>query len=485
MKKSNIKIELTKEECKGLENDEIELAIARKLELLIIPHIRRNLDFFYGGANIPKKSRAYHHNISGEELEKALRGERQAVPTSCKKLCEMVVEILKDNGLDAQTVSCDTDMFGHTDVLLTASSGTQYIINYLEDAENIQSKMSTPDFASKGYYERRYKKFEGRQTTDGKSLNKIGFVSEDSMDRIDTNLGYKKHGMYMDAVIEQIRREFADFRNIMAENEYINEEYQMSKTGELTEEQKEKLKKTIKQKYSDFSDDEILEQKLDWLFDYFNERMDIKGHTDFVMYYSRLLLKGVLAKEEYEKLTRYDCFIKRDKITPDCIIKDVLDLENEENRQKVRFCMVGLGEKAYVFSTKPECYKKISKEEREDLEKEAQCIESKKPSDLMLVLCDRGNALPLVFHPIGASMLEQFAEENKNIPAKTLSAKIITTDKPVTSIKIPFKNGTKTIYIDANKEFAVQDSQGRIKIHHFDEQEERFKVQEAEEVGLC
>jgi hypothetical protein len=30
--------------------------------------------------------------------------------------------------------------------------------------------------------------------------------------------------------------------------------------------------------------------------------MDITGHTDFVMYYSRLLLAKVLSPEEYKKI---------------------------------------------------------------------------------------------------------------------------------------------------------------------------------------
>lgn len=104
----------------------------------------------------------------------------------------MVAKILNENGINAQTVSCDTDMFRHTDVLLTTKTGKQIIINYLEDIENIQAGMKTPDFASHSYYERRYKKFEGGLTTDGKDISNITFLSENQMNKIDTNLGYKK-----------------------------------------------------------------------------------------------------------------------------------------------------------------------------------------------------------------------------------------------------------------------------------------------------
>ena len=49
-----IKLELSDEEKKGLTEDECEIAMARKLEILLIPYLRRNIDFFYAGANIPK-----------------------------------------------------------------------------------------------------------------------------------------------------------------------------------------------------------------------------------------------------------------------------------------------------------------------------------------------------------------------------------------------------------------------------------------------
>ena len=232
-----------------------------------------------------------------------------------------------------------------------------------------------------------------------------------------------------------------------------------------------------------FSDDEILEQKLDWLFNYFNERMDITGHTDFVMYYSRLLLKEVLTQEEYGKITRYDCFIKRKNITPDCLISDVLDFNNDENKEKMRFCMISLGDKSYVFSTKPNVYKKLSIDEVKKLSQSAHISQSQKPSDLVLALCDRGNALPLVFHPLGSQMLNQYAEEvgkdlspeERKRKIEELAKTIKTTDKPDTTIIIPFPEGEKMIYIDPNREFAVRDLSGDVTVYHYNDDTDSFE----------
>ena len=116
-----------------------------------------------------------------------------------------------------------------------------------------------------------------------------------------------------------------------------------------TKEAEEQAKSEIDKKYKNMTSDEELEAKIDWIFDYFNHRDNIKGHADFVMYYSRLLLKEVLKKEEYSKITRYDCFVNSKDIPEDSIIKNVLDFENPDNKVKNRFCMLTLNGKAYIF----------------------------------------------------------------------------------------------------------------------------------------
>lgn len=68
-----------------------------------------------------------------------------------------------------------------------------------------------------------------------------------------------------------------------------------------TKEVEEQAKSEIDKKYKNMTSDEELEAKMDWIFDYFNHRDNIKGHADFVMYYSRLLLKEVLKKKSIAK----------------------------------------------------------------------------------------------------------------------------------------------------------------------------------------
>ena len=224
-----IKLNLNEEEKKNLTEEEVELAMARKLEISMLPMLRRNMKFFYAGGNLKGKANAYRTPTSKEMTEQILKTKNGNIEIVCKPLCDMAAEILQENGINAQTVSCDTDMFRHTDVLITTKRGKKYIINYLEDIENIQTGMKTPYFASKGYYERRYKKFENGFTTDGKSLENIDFIDEEILDKIDTNLGYKKYNMYMNTVIQQIKEEFLNFRQVMAENEWATVKLKLEK----------------------------------------------------------------------------------------------------------------------------------------------------------------------------------------------------------------------------------------------------------------
>ena len=88
-----IKLDLSTKECYNLTKDETEIAMARKLEFLILPHLRRNINFFYAGANIPKKSEAYNQPISENELTRAVSRESSTLPVVCKPLSIMLSQI--------------------------------------------------------------------------------------------------------------------------------------------------------------------------------------------------------------------------------------------------------------------------------------------------------------------------------------------------------------------------------------------------------
>lgn len=487
-----INIELTDKEKQGLTQEEIEIAKARKLELLILPILRRNINFFYAGANIPKKANAYNAPLNLVKVESALKNGHKKVNAVCKPLCETVSKILKENGINAEPVSCDTDIFKHTDVLLTTSSNKQYIINYLEDIEFIQSGMRTPDFASVEYYKRRYEKFEDTTTTDGKKLDNIAFLSENQLRKIDKNLGYTKYNMYIDDVLDIIKLEFENFAQISAENEFIQLEIdkKMEEANGFSEEEATVKKQEIEEKWNSMSEDEILEKKLDWIFNFFNTRKNITGHADFVMYYSRLLLTKLLTNNEYQKLTRYDCFVKKDDVKDEHIINDILNYENIEDGDKLRFSLIASPNATYAISTKSDSFVKMPNESIDEIAKYAKISRTQKPSDLIIGLANKGNALPLIFNPIGeqyvndrAKMIpDELPAEYREQEIRRLIQQIKCTDGDIkngglTSMIIPYPDGSKRyLYISEENEIVSIHNKNK-KVFHYDEENDIFDTE--------
>lgn len=67
-----INLRLNNEESKNLSEEEIEIAMARKLEILILPYLRRNINFFYAGGDLKGKAKAYKEELKQTELEKMI-----------------------------------------------------------------------------------------------------------------------------------------------------------------------------------------------------------------------------------------------------------------------------------------------------------------------------------------------------------------------------------------------------------------------------
>lgn len=108
-----------------------------------------------------------------------------------------------------------------------------------------------------------------------------------------------------------------------------------------------------------------------------------------------------------------------------------------------------------------------------------------RPSDLIIQLCNKGNAVPLLFHPLGAKMLNERAalidpnlsEEKRKMEIEKLISSIKATDGEVTSITIPYPNGEERyIYINENNEFAVKTKDGTT-IYHYDEENDSFALE--------
>lgn len=471
-----INLALSTKEKRGLSEDLQELAMIRKLQLITAPYLKRNSKFFLEGANVPEKSKAYHAPISQERFEKDLK-DGKVTAAVCANLCKLSKEILEENGLNVDVISCDTDIFRHVDLLLTAKSGKQYIVNILEDLDLIQSFMRTPNFASKAYYDLRYKKFEenGNITTNGVKLENVCFIDgETDLLNIDKNLGYleENKGLYLEDIYKELKYKLSDFRKLLLQGEYLRIDSKIDEEMANAPEEKRNQRKTeimrIMQKtIENMSDEEILNRKLEWIFTYCNDRMNIKGHTDFVMYYSKSLLNNILQPQEYAMLDRYDGFTYEEKVPQNSTIKEALDYEKPDYDGKLRFSIVNCGDENHIISTKPNSFVTITNKELEEVKKYAYIHKAVPPSQLAINLSFKGHALPLIFHPIGGMMvnkkqeslnLEQFDTVEKQQLIEQTARNIITTDEPITSILIPYEKGEQYIYLDDENNFIVREN---------------------------
>lgn len=495
-----INLKLSAKEKEGLTDDMKELAMVRKLQLMTAPYLKRNSKFFLEGSNVPQKAKAYNTPLSKEKFEEDLKNGK-VTAAICDNLCKLSVKMLQENGLNAQTISCDTDIFRHIDILLTTKSRNQYIINILEDLDLIQAFMKTPNFASRDYYDIRYKKFEnnGGITTNGNRISNIKFIDSSELLQIDKNLGYvdKNGGLYQDDIYESLKHKLSNFKQLLLQGEYLKidatiDEMMKNEPLEKVKQRKSDIMRVMQENIENMSDEEILAKKLEWIFTYCNDRMNIKGHTDFVMYYSKSLLKKILTPEEYKKLTRYDAFTYEEELPKETKLKQVLDYEKQDYDGKLRFSVINCNDKNYIISTKPDSFIVVSNSELNQFKKFCHINKVDPPSQLAINLSFKGHALPLVFHTIGGQLinkkqeslsLDNYSEEEQKRIIEQTAQEIETTDYPITSILIPYGDKRQYIYLDEYNNFIVEEDGKKI-IYDYNTRTDEFTtriIQDREE----
>ena len=118
-------------------------------------------------------------------------------------MCKIIQEIcVNQYGLDIELITCDTDEFGHVDILVTTQSGNKYIINCLSDLERIQLGMKTTRFASEEYFDERYSSLLDKST--------ISFLSEEEKRKIKNDV----MGMVYQNPVRGLRMDYSAASNI-------------------------------------------------------------------------------------------------------------------------------------------------------------------------------------------------------------------------------------------------------------------------------
>lgn len=309
-----------------------DLQKIKQVLIQVSKNVYRDLEFFYQADNKKQRRKIYN-----KEIEYSPENSYAIV---CRTLCSIVKDIcVKEYNLNVGLIKCDTDEFGHVDILFTAKSGHKYIINCLSDLERIQFGMKSKRFAKEKYFDERY----------SNSLNKeeFRFLSDEEEKQIDENIGYYKY-MYMDELFGLLRNEFDNLKNILKEDEKVRkmllgEDFQKEDIDNITFEQ-------------------LLNKKVRFLLDFCNKREGIIGHIELVRMY-KLLSKQLFTKEELKKIQVADCFFDKKEKSP----KEEIWNTGED---RTRFLRLRIEDDVYIITTKENTYLQMNPQEYEKFKKE-------------------------------------------------------------------------------------------------------------------
>lgn len=367
------KIQLPKS-CSDLTPDEMELAKARKLQILMAPFFARDYDFFYQPNNYSLKRKIYNRPVKLEAGK-----ERNAIV--CRTLVDLACEILIENGIDAKAITCDDDEFSHIDLEITTKNGKKYIVNFLSDLELTQMGCKPKRFASSKYLDERY--FDKKE--------EYSYLEEEKLREIDKKLNFLVYDMYLNDAIALMKSEFDNYPQIL----------QASK--EESEQSDKKTKKRLKKLKSI----DTAKMKIDFIMKYFNYRGNIRSQIELVRYY-KMLIGELLTKEEQKHVKLLNSHVKKSEGEHEDLSL-IFDETYDDPDSKWRFLTIAVGKKYYCVSCKEKTYVQFNESEmKEKIDKGEIFIAQKKKSVLGEFIRNMGKNVRLLKHPVVEEQIFRF-----------------------------------------------------------------------------
>ncbi len=220
---------------------------------------------------------AYSNNITIKDIEK--RNYYNKIKALCSQMSSIESETinrLEKVNIKSRTVGYNEEREGHVAVI-TDIDGKNYYLDITLDLYRIQKEMKTKGFAKE------------TEAIDG---TKCEVISDEEIKKMDKKIGYCKYGMYMEDVIEMIKKE-------MQEDESWNEYIKQYDTSENKD--KEEI---------------ISKCKIDFIFKYMKNNIleeEKMGMVELKKYY-RKLFETLLTRKEKSDITigDYDVFYIND-----------------------------------------------------------------------------------------------------------------------------------------------------------------------------
>jgi len=297
----------------SLEKSKQEIAIVRLVLKELAGISYRDYTFFLNKENLIDRGNIYNKKLDLDNVHK--------FAIVCKSYCELIKKILKENyDIDAELISAFDDEFRHIDLMVKTKDGKSYIVDPLSDLLEMQVGMRTNNFASKEYYDDMY----------SQKLQNISFLNEQELKEIDDKIGYKNNSVYLDDFFKLLKTKLDNIEDILSENQDIS----MNIFG------KEYIGQEI-------SDSEKTELKLRLISQYLNNRENINGITELLMF-SNINIKKIFTEEEQSKIKASSFFVDGVDIK-DKNIKEMFKTKEERKRGIV----VSYNGRNFVFSLTP------------------------------------------------------------------------------------------------------------------------------------
>lgn len=338
------------DKIKNFKGDTHELAIIRYVMKEMSKIFYRDYTFFLDKENLSDRDHIYNKEIDLTNI--------QDFNIVCKSYCNVIRKLLKQNyNIDSELISPFDDKFRHIDLLIKTKSGNRYIVDPLTDLIEMQVGMRTHNFASKRYYESFYNGI----------LKNISFLEEKELEKIDEQINYKNNGLYLDDLLKLLKIKLDNFEKILQTDE-------LSSTNILD-------KKYEKNK---ISDSELINLKLKYISKYLNNRKNLNGIVDLLMF-SNIVIKKLFSEKDQEKIHSYSFFVE-ERDLKDTNLKNILI--NKESRK--RGIYISFNGKNYIFTLSPKSLEYDEKEWKKIVEENHIFIKPQYPVKLLKYLKNNG-----------------------------------------------------------------------------------------------
>lgn len=288
-----------------------EIAIVRKVLKELSNIVHRDYTFFLNKENLIDRGSIYNKEVDLNNIND--------FSIVCKSYCEIAKRILKDNyDIDSELISTANDEFRHVDLLVKTKDGKKYIVDPLTDLLEMQVGLRTNNFASKEYYDDIYA---------GK-IEDISFLEEKKLEEIDNIIGYKNDGIYLDDFLNLLKTKLENIEDILSENKNVS----MNVLGKEYEGE-------------EITDNKKTELKLRFISKYLNNRKNINGIVELVIY-SNIVIKKLFTEEEQAKINVSSFWVDEQDIK-DKKIKGIFEQISEERKRGI---VISYNNKKFVLS---------------------------------------------------------------------------------------------------------------------------------------